>query len=58
MLIKDWIIDSVAANDYIQVRFAVDNASGISLQYNAEQTTPYARPAAPSATITVAPVGA
>jgi hypothetical protein len=58
MLIKDWIIDSVAANDYIQVRFAVDNASGISLQYNAEQSTPYARPAAPSATITVAPVGA
>jgi hypothetical protein len=58
MLIKDWIIDSVAANDYIQVRFAVDNASGISLQYNAAQTTPYARPAAPSATITVAPIGA
>jgi hypothetical protein len=58
MLAKDWLVNGVVANDYIEVRFAVDNTSGISLEYTPSQTTPYVRPAVASATITVTPVGA
>lgn len=58
MLAKDWLVNGVAANDYIEVRFAVDNTSGISLEYTPAQTTPYVRPAVASATITITPVGA
>ena len=57
MLAKDWLVDGIAANDYLEVRFAVDNTSGISLEYTAAQTSPYARPAVASATITITPVG-
>ena len=58
MLVKDWLVESVAANDYLEVMFAVDNTSGISLEYIPAQTTPYARPAVASATLTVRPIGA
>lgn len=58
MLVKEWLVDNISANDYLEVRFAVDNISGISLEYIASQSSPYARPAVPSATITVTPVGA
>ena len=58
LISKLWLLENIAANDYIEVRFAVDNITGISLEYEAAQTSPFAMPAQPSATITVAPVGA
>lgn len=59
MLAKDWLVDGIADNDYLEVRFAVDTTvSGISLEYTASQSSPYVRPAVPSATITITPVGA
>jgi hypothetical protein len=50
---KEWLLDGIAANDYIEVKFAVNDETGISLEYTAAQTTPYSRPAIPSATLTV-----
>jgi len=58
VITKDWLIDGITAGQYIEVRFAVDNPSGISLQYSPLQTTPYARPAIASATITIEAMGA
>jgi hypothetical protein len=58
VIVKEWIVNSLNANDYIEVRFAVDNASGIQLTSIPAQASPYARPAVPSAVITVTPVGA
>ena len=58
VITKLWMLDNIAANDYIEVRFAVDNISGISLEYEAAQTSPFVMPAQPSATITIVPVGA
>lgn len=55
---KAWCLDNIAANDYVEVRFAVDNTSGISLEYEAAQASPFVMPAQPSATFTVVPVGA
>jgi hypothetical protein len=55
---KLWLLDNIAANDYIEVRFAVDDVTGISLEYEAAQTTPFVMPAQPSATLTIVPVGA
>ena len=55
---KLWLLENIAANDYIEVRFAVDNITGISLEYEAAQTTPFIMPAQPSATLTIVPVGA
>jgi hypothetical protein len=55
---KLWLLENIAANDYIEVRFAVDNISGISLEYEAAQTSPFVMPAQPSATLTIVPVGA
>jgi hypothetical protein len=55
---KLWLLENIAANDYIELRFAVDNATGISLEYEAAQTTPFVMPAQPSATLTIVPVGA
>lgn len=53
---KQWLIDNVLANDYIELRFAVSDPSGISLEYTPAQTSPYLRPAIPSATITITSV--
>ena len=58
LISKLWLLDNIAANDYIEVRFAVDDVTGISLEYEAAQTTPFAMPAQPSATFTIVPVGA
>ena len=58
LISKLWLLDDIAANDYIEVRFAVDNVTGISLEYEAAQTTPFVMPAQPSATLTIVPVGA
>jgi hypothetical protein len=49
---------TAGANDYFEVRFAVDNISGISLEYGPAQVSPFPHPAQPSATITILPVGA
>jgi hypothetical protein len=58
LISKLWLLENIAANDYIEVRFAVDNITGISLEYEAAQTSPFAMPAQPSATFTIVPVGA
>jgi hypothetical protein len=58
LITKQWMVDGIAAGDYIEMRFAVSNTSGISLEYEAAQTTPFNMPAQASATITVSPVGA
>ena len=58
LISKLWLLDGIAANDYVEVRFAVNNASGISLEYEAAQTSPFVMPAQPSATLTIVPVGA
>jgi len=55
---KMWLVENIAANDYLELRFAVDNIGGISLEYEPAQTTPFVMPAQPSATITIVPVGA
>jgi hypothetical protein len=53
LLAKQWLVDDIAANDYIELRFALSDYDRISLEYTAAQTTPYIRPAVPSAVITV-----
>jgi hypothetical protein len=58
VITKVWLLDDIAANDYIEVRFAVDDESGISLNYEAAQASPFVMPAQPSATFTIVPVGA
>jgi len=58
VIAKLWLLENIDANDYFEVRFAVDNISGISLEYNDAQVTPFPHPAQPSATITITPVGA
>jgi hypothetical protein len=50
---KPWLLDDINANDYIQLRFAVSREDGISLEFTAAQTSPYVRPAIPSAVFTV-----
>jgi hypothetical protein len=53
LLAKQWVVDDVAANDYIELRFALSDFDRISLEYTAAQTTPYLRPAVPSAVFTI-----
>jgi hypothetical protein len=53
LIAKKWIIDDIASNDYVELRFALSDYDRISLEYTAAQTTPYIRPAVPSAVITV-----
>jgi hypothetical protein len=51
-------VDTVtSANDYYQIRYAVSSAN-VTLEAFANITTPYTRPAIPSAIVTVVPVGA
>jgi hypothetical protein len=50
-------VDTCNANDYYQIRYASQSAN-ISLEAFASQSTPYVRPAIPSAIVTVVPVGA
>jgi hypothetical protein len=49
-------IDQCLANDYYQIRYAASSAN-ISLETFPAITTPYNRPAIPSAIVTVVPVG-
>jgi hypothetical protein len=58
VIAKSWLVEGITAGQYLEVRFAVDNTSGISLQHEAALSTPYVRPAVASATITISPVGA
>jgi hypothetical protein len=53
LIAKQWILDDIAANDYIELRFALSDYDRISLEHTAAQTSPYIRPAVPSAVITV-----
>ena len=53
LLAKQWLVDDIAANDYIELRFALSDYDRISLEYTAAQTTPYLRPAVPSAVFTI-----
>jgi hypothetical protein len=56
LISKQWLIHDIAANDYIELRFAVSRIDLMKLEYTAAQTTPYVRPAVPSAVITVAQI--
>ena len=53
LLAKQWLVDNIAANDYIELRFALSDYDRMSLEYTAAQTTPYLRPAVPSAVFTI-----
>jgi len=52
-VVKPWLLHDINANDYIQLRFAVSRVDDIKLEFTTAQTTPYVRPAIPSAVITV-----
>jgi hypothetical protein len=56
LISKQWLIHDIAANNYIELRFAVSRIDLMKLEYTAAQTTPYVRPAIPSAIITVAQI--
>jgi hypothetical protein len=53
LIAKQWLLNNIAANDYIELRFALSDYDRISLEYTAAQTTPYLRPAVPSAVFTI-----
>ena len=53
---KPWLLHNINANDYIQLKFALSRVDNIKLEFTAAQTTPYIRPAIPSAVITVTQV--
>lgn len=57
VITKLWLLEDIQANDAVEVRFAVNDPSGISLEYIPAQTTPYIRPAVPSAALIILPVG-
>jgi hypothetical protein len=52
-LAKQWFLDDINANDYIELRYALNRVDLIQLEYTPAQTEPYIRPAMPSATITI-----
>jgi hypothetical protein len=52
-LAKQWFLEDINANDYIELRYALNRVDLIQLEYTPAQTTPYDRPAIPSATITI-----
>jgi Collagen triple helix repeat (20 copies) len=53
----NFIDGNTAANDYYQIKYAFSSAN-VSIESFAAQSTPYAKPAVPSAIVTVVPVGA
>jgi hypothetical protein len=53
---KQWLVDGIAADDYLELKFAVSRIDLMKLEYTAAQTTPYARPALPSAILTIAKI--
>jgi hypothetical protein len=52
-LAKQWFLHNIAADDYIELRFAFSRVGLVELEYTAAQTEPYIRPALPSAIFTV-----
>jgi hypothetical protein len=50
---KQWLVDGIAADDYLELKFAVSRIDLMKLEYTAAQTTPYARPALPSAILSI-----
>jgi hypothetical protein len=52
-LAKQWLLDDINADDYIELRYALNRVDDIQLEYTPAQTEPYIRPAIPSATITI-----
>jgi hypothetical protein len=50
---KQWLVHDVAENDYLELKFAVSRIDLMKLEYTAAQTTPYVRPALPSAILTI-----
>jgi hypothetical protein len=53
---KQWLVHDIAVNDYLELKFAVSRIDLMKLEYTAAQTTPYARPALPSAIFTITSV--
>ena len=53
---KQWLVHDIAVNDYLELKFAVSRIDLMKLEYIAAQTTPYVRPALPSAILTIAKV--
>ena len=53
LISKQWLLHNITANDYIELKFAVSRIDLINLEYTAAQTSPYVRPAIPSAVITI-----
>ena len=50
---KQWLVHDIAVNDYLELKFALSRIDLMKLEYTAAQTTPYARPALPSAILTI-----
>jgi hypothetical protein len=50
---KQWLVPDIAVNDYLELKFAVSRIDLMKLEYTAAQTTPYVRPALPSAILTI-----
>ncbi len=57
LISKSWVLGELQASDYLEVKFAVSDPTGISLEYLPVQTIPYARPAVPSAIFTITSLG-
>jgi hypothetical protein len=53
LISKQWLLHDITANDYIELKFAVSRIDLMNLEYTAAQTSPYVRPAIPSAVITI-----
>ena len=53
---KQWLVHDIAVNDYLELKFAVSRIDLMKLEYTAAQTTPYVRPALPSAILTIAKI--
>jgi hypothetical protein len=53
LISKQWLLHNITANDYIELKFAVSRIDLMNLEYTAAQTSPYVRPAIPSAVITI-----
>jgi hypothetical protein len=51
------LVEPFAANDTLEIVYAVSNTD-ITIAGQAEQASPYVRPATPSVILTVVPVGA
>ena len=53
LISKQWLLHDITSNDYIELKFAVSRIDLMNLEYTAAQTSPYVRPAIPSAVITI-----